>query len=219
MNRVKCLSLTTSFFLAMSSLVVDAAIKPNLTKEEISSTDDQLKTDLHSHHSHSHRDHSNQPLFLYASTPLDYVGQNVGTGPVPSGTTVSINFPLIGDTSEIPPVSENNPGIFTVLKSGQYLINWNVLVKNLDSGGLNTAFEIVLLKNGSPQPPNLKFNIPPAFGKNNNPSGESLSGSILLKLKVGDIVQLHITSLSSSALPIPLVVGAAAINFVRISKS
>lgn len=159
-----------------------------------------------------------EPVFLYASTPLDYVGQNVGTAPVASGTTVPVNFPLIGDKSRVLPVREDESGIFTVLEKGHYLINWDILVQNFDAGGFNTAFEIVLLKNGNPHPPNQKFHIPPAFGIANNPSGECITGSILLSLRVGDIVQLNITSFSSSDLPIPLVVGSASIDFIRISE-
>jgi hypothetical protein len=226
MNVIKYLSLATSFLLLTSPLqAVDAVLKElttksQLTEEGISSLGDQLRT-CRSHHCRPHRGHHKsraEPAFLYASTPLDYVGQNVGTAPVASGTTVPVNFPVIGDTSRVLPVSENEPGIFTVLENGQYLINWSTLVLNSDAGGFNVAFEIVLSKNGNPQPPNLKFHIPPAFGKENNPSGESLSGSILLPLEVGDIVQLNITSLSSSNLPIPIVVGSAAINFIRISE-
>lgn len=91
-------------------------------------------------------------------------------------------------------------------------------MQNFDGEGFNTAFEIVISKNGNPQPPNPKFNIPPAFGRANNPSCAGISGSILLPLGVGDIVQLNITSLSSSNLTIPIVVESAAINFIRISK-
>lgn len=225
---VKYLFLATSFFLLMSPLqAVDAlhkelTIQSQLNEEGISSLGDQLRT-CRSHLSSPqckshHRSHGSKPVFLYASTPLDYIGQNVGTAPVASGTTVQVNFPVIGDTSQIIPVSENEPGIFTVLKKGHYLINWNMLVQNFDGGGFNTAFEIVILQNGNPQPPNQKFNIPPAFGMANNPSSEGISGSIILSLDVDDIVQLNITSLSSSALPTPIVVHSAAINFIRISE-
>ncbi len=165
-----------------------------------------------------HKSSESKPIFLYASTPLDYIGQNVGTAPVLSGTTVQVNFPVIGDTSQIIPVSENETGIFTVLRRGHYLINWNMLVQNFDGGGFNTAFEIVILQNSNPQPPNPKFNIPPAFGQAHNPNCASVSGSILLPLEVGDLVQLNITSLSSTALTIPLVVKSAAINFIRLSE-
>jgi len=223
MKVVKYLSLATSFFLLTSPLQAVEAVfeelttKSQLTEEGISHLGDQLRT-CRSHDSHSHKGHHTGAVFLYASTPLDYVGQNVGTAPVASGTTVPVNFPVIGDTSRILPVSENEPGIFTVLKNGQYLINWSALVLNFEAGGFNVAFEIVILKNGIPQPPNYKFSIPPAFGIAHNPSGESVSGSILLPLGVGDIVQLNITSRSSSDLPVPIVVGSAAINFIRISR-
>jgi len=226
MNVGKYLSLATSFFLLTSPLqaadrvLKELTTKSQLTEERVSSLGDQLTT-CRSHHSRPHKGHHKSrksgPVFLYASTPLDYVGQNVGTAPVASGTTVPVDFPVIGDASRVLPVNENEPGIFTVLENGQYLINWSLLVQNFDAGGFNIAFEVVIAKNGNPQPPNQKFNIPPAFGLEHNPSGAGISGSILLPLRVDDIVQLNITSISSSDLPIPIVVGSAAINFVRIA--
>lgn len=223
MNVVNYLSFASSFFLLTSPLqAVDGVLKElttnsQLPEEEITPLDDQFRTQCRSHKS-LHKSRNSKSVFLYASTPLYYIGQNVGTAPVAPGTTVPVNFPVIGDASQVLPVSEDEPGLFTVLKKGHYLINWSLLVLNSDAGGFNVAFEIVILKNGIPQPPNPKFNIPPAFGKENNPSGESVSGSIILPLGVGDIVQLNITSFSSSNLPIPLVVKSAAINFIRISE-
>lgn len=221
MNAVKYLSFATSFFLFLSALQpLDAVLKELTTNSQLTEEGISLRDQLNAHcrpHRDHHKSRTRESIFLYASTPLNYVGQNVGTAPVVSGTTVPVNFPVIGNTSWVLPVSENEPGIFTVLENGQYLINWNILVQNFDAGGFNTAFEVVISKNGNPQPPNQKFNIPPAFGKANNPSGESVSGSILLSLGVDDIVQLNITSFSSANLPIPLVVESAAISFIRIS--
>lgn len=222
MNVVKYLSLAASVILLMNPFqAVDGTHKKltsqsQLTEEEgISSLGDRCCNVFITDRNKSHEP---QTVFLYASTPLDYLGQNVGTAPVVSGTTVPVNFPVIGDTSQVLPVSESEPGIFTVLVNGTYLINWSLLVQNADSGGFNVNFEVVLVKNGIPQPPNSRFNIPPAFGKENNPSIGTVSGSIILPLGIGDIVQLNITSHSSSNLPVPLRVNSAAINFIRISE-
>lgn len=111
MTMVKYLSLATSLFLLTSPLqAVDAVLKElttqsQLNEEGISPLGDRSRTyrsHLNSPHCKScHKSRSSKPVFLYASTPLNYVGQNVGTAPVASGTTVQVNFPVIGDTSRV----------------------------------------------------------------------------------------------------------------------
>lgn len=230
MNVINYLTLATSLFLlagplqAADTKLEELKTHPQLTEKAIPSLDDQLSTRAHRRHHHHHSHSSSHrpepivlpPAFLYASTPLDYSGQDVGTAPVPSGTTIQVNFPVIGATSAILPVSENTPGIFTVLQPGHYAVNWEITVQNFNSdipGGV--AFETVILKSGVPQPPNPQLTVPPAEA--DTPSTAAVSGSILLPLVAGDTVQLNVTSRSFSDLPLPLVVNSAAIRFVRLN--
>lgn len=160
--------------------------------------------------------------FFSASTPINYVGQNIGVAPVPSGTIVSVQFPVIGDQSRpsaIKPRKMNSK--FEVREAGHYLINWDISVTNPNSnppgpgGNLGTFFDVVLLKDGLPIPPNPDLKVA-ADGK--IPTSQFASGSSILHLEKGSKVQLNITSGSVvPTIPIPLFVNSASINFVRIA--
>lgn len=221
---LKVLALATSCFLLSCPLhateeeAESLASQPQLTKG-LSLLDNQLSTECN--RPCFPKIIRNGTVFLYASTPLDYGGQDIGVAPVESGTTVAVQFPEIGDQSRlvgIEPAEENSAFIAKVC--GSYLINWTVSVKNsnVDPGrgtNLGTAFEVVIVRDGIPQPPNPDIRILVSGG--GNPTSQALSGSIILNLKKGSKVQLNITSLSLvPTIPIPLIVDTASINFVRI---
>jgi hypothetical protein len=239
MNMMKYLSFTASLFLLLGQLQANPGTEQSDTgaesqlinqghhkdsgshKHKSCSTHKHKSCSTHKHKpcsSHKHKpcssDHHHRdrdvfdPAFLYSSTPLVYDGQDIGTG-LPH-ENVNVNFPQLGDVSTTLPVLQIIPGTFVVETSGHYLINWEVTLANVN---LVTAdVRISVLLNSISQPPSRVFAL------NETAIPFSFSGSIILPLFEGDLVQLNVeANLSNVPLSLPVIITNAAIDFVRIA--
>lgn len=217
MNILKYLSITANLFLLLGQLQVNANLEP------LESVSHLMKKKKHHHAtdchkpctSHHHDDRRNHSLdFLYAATPLAYTGQNVGTGH--PNDTVAVNFPVIVDATINPPVVQISPGIFAVVKSGHYQINWEAVLQNSNSS--SSFFKAVLEVNAVPTIPSGAITYPiDAMAPFVAPGFAVASGSIVVPLRQGDQVELQVINLSLSPLTTPVVITAAGISFIRIA--
>lgn len=213
MNVLKYLTAAVSFFLLAGQLqAVDTGLQQLETKfQEMKSLNDAINcrdcSCGHKSSDKSHNETKNDPAYLSAATPLNYGGQTlVGTNPVP------VVFGVIVDKSRPSPLSENN-GVFTVRKSGHYLINWSCVGQN-DSNIDGAGFSAVLVLNGNQQPPFVQLAILGALTDGSTPGTATATGSTILQLNKGDNVQLNVTNLGGIS---GLLVQSASITFVRVA--
>lgn len=215
MNIFKTFGVTTCLLLLSGLLQADEAFEYSKIEAQMHNRGHHKNCSSHSHSScHEHKKEHSKPAFLYASTPLDYTGQDVGTGEL--GDTIQVNFPVSGDSSERLPAIQINPGIFRVLRSGHYLINWEIGVQNFNSVPGVNSLVTVLVKNGIPQPPNVRVTLPALEVPTGLPGSETISGSIVLSLTKGDLIYLNVTGFYGIVGP-AAAINSAAINFVRIA--
>lgn len=208
MNALKYLTIAVSSFLSAGQLqAADTGLQQLVTKsQEMTFLNCEHKSSSSSHR--HHRESIHKPAYLSASTPLNYGGQNLPDVPV------AATFGVIGDVSSPVPLSEDAPGIFTVQRSGHYLINWSCTAQN-DSTIDGVGFSAVLVTNGNTQnPPFVQLALLGVSTDGSTPDTATASGSLILQLVKGETVQLRVQNLADVS---GLLLQSASISFVRVA--
>lgn len=208
MKVFKNMSFLAGFFVLFGQLNANSGVMQLNAESQLYNKGHHSDCDSHRHsssHWHHNHDEVKTPAFLYALTPEAYQGQPVGTGQ--PNDTVAVLFPLLGDVSAKPPAIQITPSLFRVQRSGHYLINWGITVDNGDTA--TAFFSSAISVNGIVQGP-TRHTLTLLSG-----ADTEATGSIILPLSRGDLVQLNVINFNTLITPLNII--AADINFVRIA--